>query len=107
MKIGRLAVGLFVAGCCWAAFSAEAWQPCSGPLTTCWTKDVSPDRVWPEYPRPQMLRTDWKNLNGLWDYAITQRSDSRPDAWQGQILVPFPVESALSGVMKRSILSAY
>ncbi len=101
MKIGRLAVGLFVAGCCWAAFSAEAWQPCSGPLTTCWTKDVSPDRVWPEYPRPQMLRTDWKNLNGLWYYAITQRSDSRPDAWQGQILVPFPVESALSGVMKR------
>jgi beta-galactosidase/beta-glucuronidase len=48
-----------------------------------------------------MVRTDWKNLNGLWEYAITPRSDSKPDAWQGQILVPFPIESALSGVMQR------
>ncbi|MCX6928956.1 MAG: hypothetical protein NT154_37955 [Verrucomicrobia bacterium] len=91
---------MFVAGCCWAACSGEAWKPCCGPLTTRWTKDVSPKRVWPEYPRPQMVRSDWKNLNGLWDYAIIQRGDPKPDAWQGQILVPFPVESALSGVMK-------
>src|SRR5436190_19722356 len=99
-KTRKLTFTLCIAGWYGVAFCAEAWRPCRGPLTTRWTKDVSPARAWPDYPRPQMVRTDWKNLNGLWDYAITRRSDSRPDAWQGQILVPFPVESALSGVMQ-------
>ena len=67
---------------------------------TRWAKDVSPERVHPEYPRPQMVRPDWTNLNGLWDYAIRPRDEDRPDDFDGQILVPFPVESALSGVMK-------
>src|SRR5262249_38999624 len=77
------------------------WQPAKGPLLTRWAKDVHPDRVHPEYPRPQMQRKDWLNLNGLWDYAIGPRAEGKPEKFDGQILVPFPVESALSGVMKR------
>src|SRR5436309_6139731 len=50
--------------------AAADWKPAAAPLLTPWAKDVSPDKVWPEYPRPQMVRSDWVNLNGLWDYAI-------------------------------------
>jgi beta-galactosidase/beta-glucuronidase len=76
------------------------WQPAAGPLKTRWAKDVSPANVLPEYPRPQMVRNEWLNLNGLWDLAITNRDVAKPDSFTEQILVPFPVESALSGVMK-------
>ncbi|MSO50456.1 MAG: glycoside hydrolase family 2 [Acidobacteria bacterium] len=76
------------------------WTPAAGPLLTRWAKDVLPDRVLPEYPRPQLARRDWLNLNGLWEYAIRPRDEGKPAAFDGQILVPFPVESALSGVMK-------
>jgi hypothetical protein len=65
---------------------------------TQWAKDVSPQNALPEYPRPQMVRKDWMNLNGLWELAITQKQDPRPSAFTQQILVPYPVESALSGV---------
>ena len=67
---------------------------------THWAKDVSPENVWPEYPRPQMVRERWVNLNGLWQYAIRTQDSAEPSAWDGQILVPFAAESALSGVMK-------
>jgi beta-galactosidase/beta-glucuronidase len=81
------------------------WQPAKGPLMTRWAKDVSPKNAHPEYPRPQLVRKDWMNLNGLWDYAITEQKPEaegrKPDHWDGQILVPFGIESALSGVMKR------
>ena len=81
--------------------SAEAkWAPAKGPLMTKWSKDVSPDKVHAEYPRPQMVRKDWRNLNGLWDYAIRPKGDPRPATFDGRIMVPFPIESALSGVMK-------
>lgn len=84
-----------------AASSSHAeWQPAQGRLMTRWAKDVKPERVHPEYPRPQMVRPDWLNLNGLWDYAIRGKDEPQPTSWDGQILVPFPVESALSGVMK-------
>lgn len=76
------------------------WAPAKGPLMTRWAKDVSPDNVHLEYPRPQMVRKEWQNLNGLWDYAIRPKDQPQPKEWDGQILVPFPVESALSGVMK-------
>lgn len=79
---------------------AKGWQPAEGPLTTPWTKDVTPDKVWPEYPRPQMVRDSWENLNGLWDYAIVAKDAQTPTAWDGEILVPFCAESALSGVKK-------
>ena len=84
----------------WPAVGA-AWQPAKGPLLTRWAKDVKPAKAHPEYPRPQLVREPWQNLNGLWDYAITDRGALQPTEWDGQILVPFPIESALSGVMKR------
>ena len=68
---------------------------------TRWAKDVSPEKAHPDYPRPQMVRKEWLNLNGLWDYAIEPAEPPRRRPIQGKILVPFPVESALSGVMKR------
>ncbi len=77
------------------------WQPAAGPLFTRWAKDVNPGNAWPAYPRPQLEREKWQNLNGLWDYAILPREQGKPEAFDGKILVPFPVESALSGVMKK------
>ena len=83
-----------------AGTASDQWQPAKGPLMTKWAAAVSADRVLPEYPRPQLVRRDWLNLNGLWDYAIRPREETKPAAFDGRILVPFPVESALSGVMK-------
>ena len=77
------------------------WAPVEGTIMTRWAREVSPDNVLPEYPRPQMVRADWMNLNGLWEYAIQPRNESAPDTYNGRILVPFPVESAMSGVKKR------
>ena len=79
---------------------AQDWKPAEGRLMTRWAKDASPDGVLPEYPRPQMVRKEWQNLNGLWDYAIRPKGEGQPDKWDGRILVPFAAESALSGVMK-------
>ncbi len=82
------------------AAAAERWSPAPGPLKTRWSADVSPGNAHPEYPRPQFAREAWENLNGLWDYAITGKADARPNQWDGEILVPFPVESSLSGVRR-------
>lgn len=92
------AIVLSLTGCVGAA---DAWAPAPGPLMTQWAKDVTSAKALPEYPRPQMVRERWQNLNGLWDYAISGKADEhRPERWNGKILVPFPIESALSGVMK-------
>lgn len=61
---------------------------------------VNPESNIPEYPLPQMVRAVWKNLNGLWDYNITPKKEAVPNAYAGKILVPFAVESALSGIGK-------
>jgi len=80
--------------------SAAEWKPAPGPLLTKWARDVNPKKPLAEYPRPQMVRDEWQNLNGLWDYAITSKdATNAPTQWAGKILVPFPLESALSGVM--------
>jgi len=83
-----------------AADPAPAWHPVESPLMTRWAAAVSPTNDHPEYPRPQMVRPDWQNLNGLWDYAITSANLTPPAQFEGKILVPFPVESALSGVKR-------
>jgi hypothetical protein len=86
-----------------AAGEPPAWKPAAGPLMTRWAKDVDPRQPLPEYPRPQLVRKEWQSLNGLWQLAVA-RADEAPPVGKGldqQILVPFPVESALSGVMKR------
>lgn len=79
----------------------DGWKPKTGPLMTRWATDVSPGKSWTEYPRPQMSRSNWVNLNGLWDYAVTDTTSGIPTSWSGKILVPYPIESALSGVMQR------
>jgi len=76
------------------------WAPVTGRIMTRWAAEVRPDLVLPEYPRPQMVRSAWANLNGLWQYAIGPKDAGRPESWDGHILVPFAVESALSGVGK-------
>ncbi len=82
------------------AAQATGWQPKQGPLSTRWTAEVSPSSVHPEYPRPQMVREEWQSLNGLWQYAIRPTSASAPEErYDGEILVPFSITSALSGVM--------
>ena len=67
---------------------------------TRWAAEVGPSNAHPEYPRPQLVRADWLNLNGLWKYAITSSNVANVTNFDGDILVPFPVESALSGVMR-------
>ncbi len=80
-------------------FAAD-WKPAPSPLMTRWGKSVNPQNAHREYPRPQMVRKNWLNLNGLWQYAITKKDAEKPTRFAGQILVPFCIESALSGVGK-------
>jgi hypothetical protein len=82
-----------------SALRAE-WKPAGDRIKTPWAEKVDPSNVLPEYPRPLMVRQQWTNLNGLWDFAITKQGAGQPDSYNGQILVPFAVESSLSGVMK-------
>ena len=96
--LGRAAFILTILASARVAEGAD-WQPAKAPLMTPWAAEVNPTNALPDYPRPQLLRTDWENLNGLWDYAITPDSVDQPSSFEGKILVPFPVESALSGVM--------
>ena len=76
------------------------WKPAGDRILTQWGETLDPQNVLPEYPRPQMVRDAWQNLNGLWDYAIRPVGE-KPAEYDGQILVPFAVESALSGVGER------
>ena len=96
----RFRLVTFIVLCVCSSVIGVDWQPAKGPLMTWWAKQVSPDNVHPEYPRPQMVREKWLNLNGLWEYAIRPKDERQPTRFDGRILVPFPVESALSGVMK-------
>ena len=80
-----------------AAAAAGAWQQAPG-MKTPWGERVTPENAWREYPRPQMARDAWTNLNGLWQYAVTRDAPGVPSAWDGEILVPFVIESSLSGV---------
>jgi len=83
-----------------ASANAQDWHIQPVPLQTRWAKQVDPNNPLPEYPRPQMVRPEWVNLNGLWDYVITAKDALQPKKFDGRILVPYPIESALSGVKK-------
>jgi hypothetical protein len=78
----------------------EKWSAKGDKIKTEWGEKLNPKEVWKEYPRPQLQRKEWLNLNGLWNYSITKKNDIRPEKYDGKILVPFPLESSLSGVMK-------
>ena len=100
-------VATFVLGvvCCGIASAAgPGWRPVEGQMMTRWAKEVTPETVLPEYPRPMMVRGQWKNLNGLWEFAMRPVDEKqRPDRFDSRILVPFGVESALSGVKKKVV----
>ena len=80
--------------------NCQQWQPAGDQLKTGWTSQVDPSNPLPEYPRPALVREQWLSLNGLWDYAILAKGSPVPEKFDGRILVPFPVESSLSGVQK-------
>ena len=77
------------------------WKPAGERIKTEWATKIDVENVLPEYPRPIMERPNWVNLNGLWNYAITSVGQAAPQKYEGQILVPFAIESSLSGVGKR------
>jgi hypothetical protein len=99
-----LLVGLVSAAECTAA----DWHVSPAPLVTRWARDVTPEHARPEYPRPQMVRRAWMNLNGLWEFAFDDHGNGRKAGWQsgtrlaGHILAPFTYEAALSGIGKGS-----
>ncbi len=76
------------------------WKPQGDKIKTNWAEKIDPGKVWQEYPRPIMERPDWQPLNGLWDYAIKPKGQIEPAAFDGKILVPYAIESSLSGVQK-------
>ena len=78
-----------------AGYAADEWTMAKPQLKTRWTDDVSPSNARPEYPRPQMVRKDWMNLNGVWECGLGEKQK-----FDQKILVPFPIESALSGIQK-------
>ena len=75
-------------------------------LYTEWGKNLDPQNILPEYPRPQLVRKNWRNLNGYWDYAITKFANE-PENYDGKILVPFSPEAPLSGVMRQLLPDEY
>ena len=78
----------------------ETYKLPDTPISTEWAEKITPENVHQEYPRPQHKRNSWKNLNGLWNYALTDKSNGRPNAFKRTILVPFAIQAPLSGVEK-------
>src|SRR5690606_10215745 len=82
-----------------SAQEPKVWQPVGDKIKSPWAAHIEAANPLPEYPRPHLVRKQWQNLNGLWDYAIVAgKLGTAPNDYEGQLLVPFAVESALSGV---------
>src|SRR5882724_2773046 len=94
---------------CLAPFTASAWQLQTAPIVTSWAQLVDTNNPLPEYPRPQMVRSNWLNLNGIWQFQAGATNDPVPtnQTLAGDILVPYPMESALSGVAEYHLFSWY
>ena len=99
-RIGYAVACLSLAGITHASSAAADWQPVEIPISSSFGEVVTPENALPDYPRPQMRRDTWVSLNGLWDYAIQGRESPAPTNYDGKILVPFCVQSSLSGVRK-------
>src|SRR5210317_789587 len=97
MKLKLTLISLFFS----IVLFAQKWQSAGDKIKTSWAEKVTPENVWMEYPRPQMERKQWQSLNGLWEYAITSNRAANPEEWKKSILVPFAVETPLSGVGSR------
>lgn len=94
-------VPLLVVALVASTFAQQAsLRPVDTKILSPWAAEIDPANPHPEYPRPQMTREDWVNLNGLWNYALAPKGAGMPEAYAGEILVPFAIESALSGVGK-------
>ncbi len=83
-----------------ATLNGQQWKPAGDHIQTKWAEQVISQNPLPEYPRPILVRSEWQNLNGLWNYAILAKGNGLPAKFDGKILVPFAIESALSGVQK-------
>ncbi|HWD92599.1 MAG TPA: PA14 domain-containing protein [Verrucomicrobiae bacterium] len=99
-SISNTVAGVVLMGLTYGAGSARAWQMQQAPLMTDFAQQVDTNSPLPEYPRPQMVRTNWLNLNGIWQFQAGASNDPVPvnQTLSSQILVPFPMESAISGV---------
>lgn len=100
MKLKHIGIATLIVAalCSELPMNAQGWKPAGDNIKTRWAAQVTPDNALPEYPRPQLTRASWKNLNGLWDYAVTPATETAMKAADGSILVPFAIESSLSGV---------
>lgn len=83
-----------------ALSTSAQWSPAGNKIKTGWAEEINPASILPEYPRPLIERGEWLNLNGLWDYAILPKGQAASTNMEGKILVPFAIESSLSGVQK-------
>lgn len=91
-----------------AADNPAEWQLKKARIMTPWAEQVNPEAVLPEYPRPQLVRDNWLNLNGIWDFTRTpDRVYNADQTFTNKILVPFPMESAISGLMWRDLDNQY
>jgi hypothetical protein len=101
MTIAVLVLSLAESAC-----AQSSWTKQNAPVMTIWGEQLTEENVWQEYPRPSMKRQDWMNLNGVWQYfkrsSINYDYESRASLFSKAILVPFPVESALSGIMDKN-----
>jgi hypothetical protein len=97
-----LALLATLTGCARPSGEPAPWAPKTPPLATQWAAQVGPDNALPEYPRPQMARPEWLNLNGAWQFAAAGEGEAPPVGRNlaEQVLVPFPIESALSGIQR-------
>lgn len=103
--VGLLVALLLVAGFALPArgqADGSGYQKKEAPLETPWTDEVGPNNALPEYPRPQMERGRWQNLNGVWQFAGAEEGDAPPVGRRlgERVLVPYPIESALSGIKR-------
>jgi beta-galactosidase/beta-glucuronidase len=96
MKNTILLITIFIS----LTVTAQNWKPAGDKIKTIWAEKVDPTNPLPEYPRPILTRDQWQNMNGLWDYAILPKGNAMPEKFDGKILVPYPIESSLSGVQK-------
>lgn len=97
MKYFLIAAAFFLQS---ALSISQDWKPAGDKIKTEWSEKIEPANPLPDYPRPQLVREQWQNLNGAWDYAILPKGSNEPAAFDGKILVPFAIESSLSGVQK-------
>jgi len=94
MKLKLLTLTLFLP----MMTSAVDWKMAKASLTTEWGETVTTENAWKEYPRPQLQRENWTNMNGIWNYVVTAQDAKKPKNWNGEILAPYCLESPLSGV---------